>query len=76
MIGAVVDEVLRKIESATDEGIKAADDYMDADTGLLICGECRTKKQKKYHSWARNALSAVFADVRRRNWKKNVRNIG
>ena len=47
MIGAVVDEVLRKMESADNEGIKVADDYMDADTGLLICGECHTRKQKK-----------------------------
>ncbi len=47
MIGAVVDEVLRKMESAANEGIKAADDYTDAGTGLLICGQCHTKKQKK-----------------------------
>ena len=47
MIGAVVDEVLRKMESAANEGIKADNDYMDADTGLLICGECHTRKQKK-----------------------------
>jgi len=47
MIGVVVDEVLRKMESTTNEGIKAADDYMDTDTGLLMCGQCHTKKQKK-----------------------------
>ena len=47
MSGAVVDEVLRKMENAADMGIKAADDYMDSDTGLLMCGKCRTKKQKK-----------------------------
>lgn len=47
MIGVVVDEVLRKMESATNEGIKAADDYIDADTGLLMCGQCHTKKQRK-----------------------------
>ena len=47
MIGAVVDEVLRKMESATNEEIKAADDYIDTDTGLLMCGQCHTKKQKK-----------------------------
>ncbi len=47
MIETVVDEVLRKMESITNEGIKAADDYTDADTGLLICGQCRTRKQKK-----------------------------
>ena len=47
MIGAVVDEVLRKMESATNDGIKADDDYMDADTELLVCGECHTKKQKR-----------------------------
>ena len=47
MIGTVVDEVLRKMESTANEGIKAADDYMDDDTGLLMCGQCHTKKQKK-----------------------------
>ncbi len=47
MIGAVVDEVLKKLEKATNEGIKAADDYIDDDTGLLMCGQCHTKKQKK-----------------------------
>ena len=47
MSGAVVDEVLRKMENAADMGIKAADDYMDSDTGLLMCGKCRIKKQKK-----------------------------
>ena len=47
MIETVVDEVLRKMESTTNEGIKAADDYMDTDTGLLMCGQCHTKKQKK-----------------------------
>ena len=35
MIETVVDEVLRKMESITNEGIKAADDYTDAATGLL-----------------------------------------
>lgn len=47
MIGAIVDEVLKEMGNATDEGMKAADDYMDTETGLLICGECHTKKQKK-----------------------------
>lgn len=47
MIGAVVDEVLRKMESTINEGMKAADDYIDDDTGLLMCGQCHTKKQKK-----------------------------
>ena len=47
MIGAVVDEVLEEMENATNEGMKAADDYMDAETGLLVCGNCHTKKQKK-----------------------------
>ena len=46
MIGVVVDEVLRKMESTTNEGIKAADDYMDTDTGLLMCGQCHTKSRK------------------------------
>ena len=48
MIGVVVDEVLRKMESTTNEGIKAADDYMDTDTGLLMCGRgthCRLSVQ-------------------------------
>ena len=47
MIEVVVDEVLKKLEKTTNEGIKAADDYMDDDTGLLMCGQCNTKKQKK-----------------------------
>ena len=47
MIGAVVDEVLKKLEKTTNEEIKAADDYTDDDTGLLMCGQCHTKKQKK-----------------------------
>lgn len=47
MIGEVVDEVLKKLEKATNEGIKVADDYTDDDTGLLVCGQCHTKKQKK-----------------------------
>ena len=46
MIGAVVDAVVKKIENAADEGIKAADDYKDAETGLLMCGKCHTRKQK------------------------------
>lgn len=47
MIDAVADEVIRGMENAADMNIKAADDYMDADTGLLMCGKCHTKKQKK-----------------------------
>ncbi len=47
MIGAVVDEVLKEMENATNEGMKAADDYMDTNTELLMCGKCHTKKQKK-----------------------------
>ena len=47
MIDAVVDEVLKEMENATNEGIKAADDYMDTETGLLICGKCHTRKQKR-----------------------------
>ena len=47
MIGVVVDEVLKKLEKTTNEGMKAADDYIDDDTGLLMCGQCHTKKQKK-----------------------------
>ena len=47
MIGAVVDEVLKEMENASNEGMKAADDYMDTETGLLMCGKCHTKKQKK-----------------------------
>jgi len=42
-----LDEVLKELEKATNEGIKAADDYINADTGLLMCGQCHTKKQKK-----------------------------
>lgn len=47
MIDAVVDEVVRKMENAANEGIKAADDYKDTETGLLMCGKCHTRKQKK-----------------------------
>ena len=47
MIGAVVDEVLKEMENAKNEGMKAADDCMDTETGLLMCGKCHTKKQKK-----------------------------
>ena len=47
MIGAVVDEALKEMENATNEGIKVADDYMDTETGFLMCGKCHTKKQKK-----------------------------
>lgn len=47
MIKAVVYEVIKEMENATNEGIKTADDYMDTETGLLMCGKCHTKKQKK-----------------------------
>ncbi len=47
MIKAVVDEVLKEMENATNEGIKEVDDYMDTETGLLMCGQCHTRKQKK-----------------------------
>lgn len=47
MIKAVVDEVLKEMGNAANEGIKAADDYMDTETGLLMCRKCHTKKQKK-----------------------------
>ena len=47
MIDAVVGEVIRGMENAADMNIKVVDDYMDADTGLLMCGKCHTKKQKK-----------------------------
>ena len=36
MIGAVVDEVLKEMENAKNEGMKASDDYMDTETGLLF----------------------------------------
>ena len=47
MMKAIVDEVIKEMENVTNEGIKAADDYMDTETGLLMCGKCHTKKQKK-----------------------------
>lgn len=47
MIDAVVDEVLKEMENAANEGTKAADDYMDTEKGILMCGKCHTKKQKK-----------------------------
>lgn len=55
MIEVVVDEVLKELEKATNEGMKAADDYMDDDTGLLMCGQCHTKKQKKNSILGRGA---------------------
>ena len=48
MIKAVVDEVIKEMENAASEGMAdAADDYRDAETGLLMCGRCRTGKQKR-----------------------------
>lgn len=47
MIEVVVDEVMKALEKATNEEMKADNDYMDDDTGLLMCGQCHTKKQKK-----------------------------
>lgn len=67
MIKAVVDEVIKEMENATYEGMKAADDYMDTETGLLLCGQCHTKKQKKLSFLERSVLSAVCAGVRRRS---------
>lgn len=47
MIGVVIDEVLKELEKNANESMNAADDYTDGDTGLLMCGQCHTKKQKK-----------------------------
>ena len=62
MIGTVVNEVLREVEQAANEGINATDegmtkatdegvsadcDYRDAETGLLVCGQCHTRKQTR-----------------------------
>ena len=47
MIEAVVDEVMKNMENATYRGKKASDDYVNAETGLLMCGKCGTKKQKE-----------------------------
>ncbi len=47
MIDAVVDAVLKKTENTADKGIRTADDYMDTETGLLVCGKCHTRKQKR-----------------------------
>ena len=47
MIKAVADEVIKEMGNATNEGIKVADGYMDTETGLLMCGKCHAKKQKK-----------------------------
>ncbi len=47
MIDAVVDEVLKEMENAANEGMKTDDDYKDTETGLLMCGKCHTRKQKK-----------------------------
>ena len=47
MMKAVVNEALKEIKNTVYEGMKAVSDYMDADTGLLMCGKCHTRKQKK-----------------------------
>ena len=47
MIGAVVDKVIRGMEKAAHMNVNAAADYMDADTGLLMCGKCQTKSRRK-----------------------------
>ena len=41
-IQAAVDDMLAEL---MQEGIAGSGDYIDADTGLLMCGKCRTKKQ-------------------------------
>ena len=41
-IQAAVDDMLAELMR---EGIAVSGDYIDADTGLLMCGKCRTKKQ-------------------------------
>ena len=67
MIGAVVDEVLKEMENAANEGMKAADDYMDTETGLLMCGNAIQKSRKSCLFWERSVLSAVCAGVRRKS---------
>ena len=47
MIKDVVGGALTKIENAANKGMEAAGDYMDTETGLLVCGKCHTRKQKK-----------------------------
>jgi len=47
MIKAVADRVIKEMENATNEGMKANNDYMDTAAGLLMCGKCYTRKQKK-----------------------------
>lgn len=47
MIGDVVDKVIKNMGNAVDRGKKASEDYVNAETGLLMCGKCGTKKQKK-----------------------------
>ena len=64
------------MENATNEGMKVADDYMDTETGLLMCGNAIQKSRKKSHSWGWSVLSAVFASVRRRKWRGSVKNTG
>ena len=64
------------MENATNEGMKVADDYMDTETGLLMCGNAIQKSRKKSHSWGWSVLSAVFASVRQRKWKGSVKNTG
>ena len=76
MIGAVVDEVLKEMENATNEGMKAADDYMDTETGFWCAENAIQKSRKKSHSWGWSVLSAVFAGVRQRKWRGSVKNTG
>ena len=64
------------MENATNEGMKVADDYMDTETGLLMCGNAIQKSRKKSHSWGWSVLSAVFAGVRQRKWRGSVKNTG
>ena len=60
MIGSVVDEVLKEIGNAANEGMKTADDYMDTETGLLMCGRCHTKKQNSLHSFRQSKAEQKF----------------
>ena len=56
-IQAAVDDMLAEL---MQEGIAGSGDYIDADTGLLMCGKCRTKKQTVVKQIGRTISSHTF----------------
>ena len=62
MIGAFIDEVIRKMGSITNDRIRWLMITRTLNTGLLMCGQCHTNKQKKYHLFGSETVQipAVF----------------